>query len=174
MAVYVNINRDSSKDIISKPERLYAYTNQNPSGETLYTDTTTLTTGMTLYDNTGTDTGLKVGAISGDSFDIKRTITITLVVQSMPTSGGAGSGTVNSVSFTSDGGTITPNTIEVNAGESCTITALNAKGSDPNTSAYYTYIYLNGTQVASHGGTATYTFTPTKDCTIGIFFDTEK
>ena len=36
MAVYVNINRDSSKDIISKPERLYAYTNQNPSGETLY------------------------------------------------------------------------------------------------------------------------------------------
>lgn len=36
MAVYVNINRDSSKDIISKPERLYAYTNQNPSGEILY------------------------------------------------------------------------------------------------------------------------------------------
>lgn len=36
MAVYVNINRDSSKDIISKPEHLYAYTNQNPSGETLY------------------------------------------------------------------------------------------------------------------------------------------
>lgn len=34
MAVYVNINRDSSKDIISKPEHLYAYT--NASGETLY------------------------------------------------------------------------------------------------------------------------------------------
>jgi len=43
---------------------------------TLYTDSTTLTTGMTLYDNTGTDTGLKVGTISGDSFDIAtRTIT---------------------------------------------------------------------------------------------------
>ena len=41
MAVYVNINRDSSKDIISKPEHLYAYTNQNPSGETLYAWTTT-------------------------------------------------------------------------------------------------------------------------------------
>lgn len=156
----VNWYRDTSKDIVSK--------------STVYTDTTTLTTGMTLYDNTGTDTGLKVGTVSGDSFDIKRTITITLVVQSMSTPSGAGSGTVNSVSFTSDGGTITPNTIEVNAGESCTITALNAKGSNPNTSAYYTYIYLNGTQVASHGGTATYTFTPTKDCTIGIFFDTEK
>ena len=75
MAVYVNINRDSSKDIISKPERLYAYTNQNPSGETLYTDTTTLTTGMTLYDNTGTDTGLKVGAISGDSFKVESNVT---------------------------------------------------------------------------------------------------
>ena len=149
--------RDTSKDIVPQPT-------------TLYTDTTTLTTGMTLYDNTGTDTGLKVGAISGDSFDIKSTITITLVVQSMPT-GGAGSGTVNSVSFTSDGDTITPNTIEVNAGESCTITALNAKGS---ASACYAFIYLNGTQVASHGGTATYTFTPTKDCTIGIGFDIEK
>lgn len=152
--------RDTSKDIVPQPT-------------TLYTDTTTLTTGMTLYDNTGTDTGLKVGTVSGDSFDIKRTITITLVVQSMSTSG-AGSGTVNSVLFTSDGGTITPNTIEVNAGESCTITALNAKDSDPNTSAFYAYIYLNGTQVASHGGTATYTFTPTKDCTIGINFSIEK
>lgn len=151
--------RDTSKDIVSK--------------STVYTDTTTLTTGMTLYDNTGTDTGLKVGTVSGDSFDIKSTITITLVVQSMSTSG-AGSGTVNSVLFTSDGGTITPNTIEVNAGESCTITALNAKDSDPNTSAFYAYIYLNGTQVASHGGTATYTFTPTKDCTISIGFDIEK
>ena len=39
MAVYVNVNRDSSKDIISKPERLYAYT--NASGETLYAWTTT-------------------------------------------------------------------------------------------------------------------------------------
>lgn len=157
--ISVNWYRDTSKDIVSK--------------STVYTDTTTLTTGMTLYDNTGTDTGLKVGTVSGDSFDIKRTITITLVVQSMSTSG-AGSGTVNSVLFTSDGGTITPNTIEVNAGESCTITALNAKDSDPNTSGFYAYIYLNGTQVASHGGTATYTFTPTKDCTIGINFSTEK
>lgn len=153
--------RDTSKDIIGK--------------STVYTDTTTLTTGMTLYDNTGTDTGLKVGTVSGDSFEVESnvTITITLVVQSMSTNG-AGSGTVNSVSFTSDGGTITPNTIEVNAGESCTITALNAKDSDPNTSAFYAYIYLNGTQVASHGGTATYTFTPTKDCTIGIGFSIEK
>lgn len=69
MTVYVNINRDSSKDIISKPEHLYAYTDSN-AGTSLYTDTTTLTTGMTLYDNTGTDTGLKVGTVSGDSFDI--------------------------------------------------------------------------------------------------------
>lgn len=38
---------------------------------TLYTDSATLTTGMTLYDNTGTDTGLKVGTISGNSFDIQ-------------------------------------------------------------------------------------------------------
>lgn len=158
--ISVNWYRDTSKDIVPQPT-------------TLYTDTTTLTTGMTLYDNTGTDTGLKVGTVSGDSFDIQSTITITLVVQSMATSG-AGSGTVNSVSFTSDGGTITPNTIEVNAGESCTITALNAKGSDPNTSAFYAYIYLNGTQVASHGGTATYTFTPTENCTIGISFSIEK
>lgn len=158
--ISVNWYRDTSKDIVPQPT-------------TLYTDTTTLTTGMTLYDNTGTDTGLKVGTVSGDSFDIQSTITITLVVQSMATSG-AGSGTVNSVSFTSDGGTITPNTIEVNPGESCTITALNAKDANPNTSAFYAYIYLNGTQVASHGGTATYTFTPTENCTIGISFSIEK
>lgn len=51
---------DSTSDIIliSQPQ-------------TLYTDSTTLTTGMTLYDNTGTDTGLKVGTISGNSFDIQ-------------------------------------------------------------------------------------------------------
>lgn len=55
---YQTWTRDTSKDIISQPS-------------TLYTDTTTLTTGMTLYDNTGTDTGLKVGTISGNSFDIQ-------------------------------------------------------------------------------------------------------
>ena len=60
MAVYVNINRDSSKDIISKPERLYAYTNQNPSGETLYawtvldTDTINPATYKTIYTSTPT------------------------------------------------------------------------------------------------------------------------
>lgn len=48
--------RDTNKDIVSK--------------STVYTDSTTLTTGMTLYDNTGTDTGLKVGTVSGDSFNI--------------------------------------------------------------------------------------------------------
>lgn len=42
---------------------------------TLYADSTTLTTGMTLYDNTGTDTGYKVGEISGNSFDIQSTVT---------------------------------------------------------------------------------------------------
>lgn len=40
---------------------------------TLYIDSATLTTGMTLYDNTGTDTGYKVGEISGNSFDIQST-----------------------------------------------------------------------------------------------------
>ena len=60
MAVYVNINRDSSKDIISKPEHLYAYTNQNPSGETLYawtvldTDTINPATYKTIYTTTPT------------------------------------------------------------------------------------------------------------------------
>lgn len=60
MAVYVNINRDSSKDIISKPERLYAYTNQNPSGEILYawtvldTDTINPATYKTIYTSTPT------------------------------------------------------------------------------------------------------------------------
>lgn len=53
----------------AKPEYLYAWTDSN--SETLYTDSATLTTGMTLYDNTGTDTGLKVGTISGNSFDIQ-------------------------------------------------------------------------------------------------------
>ena len=56
--ISVNWYRDTSKDIVPQPT-------------TLYTDTTTLTTGMTLYDNTGTDTSLKVGTVSGDSFDIK-------------------------------------------------------------------------------------------------------
>ncbi len=52
--------RDSSRDtvILSQPQTLYA-------------DSTILATGMTLYDNTGTDTGLKIGTISGDSFDIQ-------------------------------------------------------------------------------------------------------
>lgn len=58
----IQYDRNSSKDII-------------PQSATLYTDSTTLTTGMTLYDNTGTDTGHKVGAISGDSFDIQSTVT---------------------------------------------------------------------------------------------------
>lgn len=62
---YVDWNRDASKDTI-----IY----DTPT--TLYTDSTTLTTGMTLYDNTGTDTGYKVGTISGDSFDIQ-TETVT-------------------------------------------------------------------------------------------------
>ena len=54
-----------------------------------------------------------------------------------------------------------------------TITALNGKNSNPNTSPYETFIHLNGTQVTSHCGTATYTFTPTEDCTIGINFGIE-
>lgn len=48
----------------------------SPTPATLYTDSTTLTTGMTLYDNTGTDTGLRVGEISGDGFYIQ-TETVT-------------------------------------------------------------------------------------------------
>lgn len=65
MAVYVNINRDSSKDIISKPERLYAYT--NASGETLYawtvldTDTINPATYKTIYTTTPTiETGMQI------------------------------------------------------------------------------------------------------------------
>lgn len=156
-------NRDISKDTILD------------KSITLYTASTTITTGMTLYDNTGTDTGKTIGTINQDgSFDIQNTITITLIVQNMAGAMyGAGSGTVNSVSFTSDGSSITPNTIEVNAGESCTITALNGKNSNPNTSSYEAFIHLNGTQVTSHCGTATYTFTPTEDCTIGINFGIE-
>lgn len=68
MTVYVNLNRDPSKDIVAKPS-------------TVYTDSTTLTTGMKLYDNTGTDTELKIGTVNQDgSFDIMRagrTLTIT-------------------------------------------------------------------------------------------------
>ena len=154
----IQYDRNSSKDIILQ-------------SATLYTDSTTLTTGMTLYDNTGTDTGYKVGEISGNSFDIQDKIIITLIVQNMAGAMyGAGSGIVNSVSFTSDGSSITPNTIEVNVGESCIITALNELNSNPDKSPYQTFIHLNGTQVASHYGTATYTFTPIKDCTIGINF----
>lgn len=63
MAVYVNLNRDSSKDIQLG----------NPS--TVYTDSTTLTTGMKLYDNTGTDTGLTIGTVNqNSSFDIVTTM----------------------------------------------------------------------------------------------------
>ena len=58
MAVYVDLNRDTSKDIVGNPS-------------TVYTDSTTLTTGMTLYDNTGTDTGLVIDTVNQDgSFDI--------------------------------------------------------------------------------------------------------
>lgn len=68
MTVYVNLNRDPSKDIVTKPS-------------TVYTDSTTLTTGMKLYDNTGTDTGLAIGTVNQDgSFDIMqagRKLTIT-------------------------------------------------------------------------------------------------
>ena len=71
----INLTRDSGNDVINiiptsaKPEYLYAWTDSN--SETLYTDSATLTTGMALYDNTGTDTGLKVGTMSGNSFDIQ-------------------------------------------------------------------------------------------------------
>lgn len=55
-------SRNTSKDIIPQPS-------------TLYTNSTTLTTGMTLYNNIGMDTKYKVGEISGDSFDIVKSIT---------------------------------------------------------------------------------------------------
>ena len=58
MSWQMHFLRNTSKDVIPQPA-------------ILYTDSTTLTTGMTLYDNTGTDTGLKVGTISGNSFDIQ-------------------------------------------------------------------------------------------------------
>ena len=165
MAVYVNINRDSSKDIISKPEHLYAYTNQNASGETLYTDTTTLTTGMTLYDNTGTDTGLKVGTVSGDSFEVESNVTITFV----PYSGagawsGSYEGTVNDISFISAPNGCTPNTFLVAKSQPCTIKAKNT------TSKGNGMILADsaGNQVAYGSTTFEYTFTPTEDCTFEI------
>ena len=111
----VNWYRDTSKDIVST--------------STVYTDTTTLTTGMTLYDNTGTDTGLKVGAISGDSFEVESNVTITFV----PYNGagawsGSYEGTVNDISFVSapnEYNGCTPNTFIVAKGQPCTIKAKN-------------------------------------------------
>lgn len=39
--VSADFNRDATNDILHKPEYLYAYTDPNPSGETLYAWTTT-------------------------------------------------------------------------------------------------------------------------------------
>lgn len=70
MTVYVNLNRDTSKDI------------QLGNPTTVYTDSTTLTTGMTLYDNTGTDTGLTIGTVNQDgSFDIGGSRTISWIME---------------------------------------------------------------------------------------------
>lgn len=71
-AWYCHYNRGNSSEDIVLPSSQPA---------TLYTDSTTLTTGMTLYDDTGTDTGHKVGAISGDSFDIQVTNRSKLLLQ---------------------------------------------------------------------------------------------
>lgn len=77
--------RNTSKDVTPQPA-------------TLYTNSTTLTTGMTLYNNTGTDSGLKVGTISGDSFDIQTLYSISFVKGSYVTN------------YTIDGTTYTSNT----------------------------------------------------------------
>ena len=150
----VNWYRDTSKDIVST--------------STVYTDTTTLTTGMTLYDNTGTDTGLKVGAISGDSFEVESNVTITFV----PYNGagawsGSYEGTVNDISFVSapnEYNGCTPNTFIVAKGQPCTIKA-------KNTTSKGTGMILAdsaGNQVAYGSTTFEYTFTPTEDCTFEI------
>lgn len=61
----------------TKPENLYAWTDNNVTGTplytappTVYTDSITLTAGMTLYDNTGTDSGYQVSKISNDNFEL--------------------------------------------------------------------------------------------------------
>ena len=68
---------------------------------TLYTDSTTLTSGMTLYDDTGTDTGYKVGTISGDSFDIQTNVSVNFVMGTGIVMGIA-SYTIDNVVYTSD------------------------------------------------------------------------
>lgn len=146
--------RDTSKDIVPQPT-------------TLYTDTTTLTTGMTLYDNTGTDTGLKVGTVSGDSFEVESNVTITFV----PYSGhgawsGSYKGTVNDISFVSASNGYsgcTPNTFLVTKGQPCTIKAENTSKGDGMILADSA-----GNQVAYGSTTFEYTFTPTEDCTFEI------
>ena len=146
--------RDTSKDIVSK--------------STVYTDTTTLTTGMTLYDNTGTDTGLKVGAISGDSFEVESNVTITFV----PYNGagawsGSYEGTVNDISFVSAPNGYngcTPNTFLVAKSQPCTIKAKKTG----NKGDGMILADSAGNQVAYGSTTFEYTFTPTEDCTFEI------
>lgn len=56
MNVSADFNRDATNDILHKPEYLYAYTDPNPSGETLYAWTTTDedSTPITIYTKTST------------------------------------------------------------------------------------------------------------------------
>lgn len=102
---------------------------------TLYTDSTTLTTGMTLYDDTGTDTGYKVGTISGDSFDIQTSVSVNFVMGTG--SFGITSYTIDDIKYTSD------QTVSLSLGAH----TLTAVPMDIPTSTSFT-LYINETGVA--------------------------
>lgn len=173
MAVkYATWTRNIAGDIPSIPPEPIEYTYTFPTGKQLHIEVsgngyTTLSTNVTMTADKTVTADLINGTITGG--DVAPTVTLTMIVQSIAGAMyGSGTGTVNSESFTSNGSSITPSTFTVNAGESCTITAVNPSSSK------LSYIHINGTMVADEYGTSTYTFTPTEDCTIGINFCIEK
>ncbi len=156
----------------SEPIEPVEYTYTYPTGKQVHIEVsgsgyTTLSTNVTLNENRTVTADLINGTITGGDV-AKVTLTLADYVGSGAW-GGEGTGTVNGISFSHAGsyGDFTPPSFEVNPGESCTITATTGSGSNG------VAIQINGTTVAENSPTATYTFTPTENCTVNIGYCTE-
>lgn len=155
-------NRDPNYDI---------YINEG-ADSIYYTTNEVINSGEVLYNNTGIDTGLRLGNIVSNGFELD-TVKITFTPY---TGAGAWSGsyegTVNNISFVSaeNGyGGCTPNTFLVTKGQPCTI-----KAEKTNKGYGMALKDSAGNQVAYGDLAFEYTFTPTEDCTFEIGANIEK
>lgn len=137
-----------------------------------YTTNEEINSGEVLYNSAGIDTGLRLGNIVSNGFELD-TVKITFTPY---TDAGAWSGsyegTVNNISFVSaDNGYngCTPNTFLVTKGQPCTI-----KAEKTNKGYGMALKDSAGNQVAYGDLAFEYTFTPTEDCTFEIGANIEK